>query len=186
MAKYDGLLGQPILEVEEPDKDGGLTFIFKDNRFMFIKAVDGKFKKLFVSTGAATWTEVEAIPHAIETSHYTLMHCVSAYPCSFEDINLPRINHLSELSPSVGYSGHLFGIEDALASLSYGVEVIEKHFTIDRTLPGRDNENAILPKQMKTLTDFCKSYDSMNIDKGKNLQDSELDVLDNYRGRWSK
>ena len=114
------------------------------------------------------------------------MHCVSAYPCSFEDINLPRINHLSELSPSVGYSGHLFGIEDALASLSYGVEVIEKHFTIDRTLPGRDNENAILPKQMKTLTDFCKSYDSMNIDKGKNLQDSELDVLDNYRGRWSK
>ena len=42
MAKYDGLLGQPILEVEEPDKEGGITFIFKDNRFMFIKAVDGK------------------------------------------------------------------------------------------------------------------------------------------------
>ena len=41
MAKYDGLLGQPILEVEEPDKEGGITFIFKDNRFMFIKAVDG-------------------------------------------------------------------------------------------------------------------------------------------------
>ena len=42
MAKYDGLLGQPILEVEEPDKEGGITFIFKDNRFLFIKAVDGK------------------------------------------------------------------------------------------------------------------------------------------------
>ena len=42
MAKYDGLLGQPILEVEEPDKEGGITIIFKDNRFMFIKAVDGK------------------------------------------------------------------------------------------------------------------------------------------------
>ena len=42
MAKYDGLLGQPVLEVEEPDKEGGITIIFKDNRFMFIKAVDGK------------------------------------------------------------------------------------------------------------------------------------------------
>ena len=42
MAKYDGLLGQPVLEVEEPDKEGGITIIFKDNRFMFIKVVDGK------------------------------------------------------------------------------------------------------------------------------------------------
>ncbi|MCY4251874.1 MAG: hypothetical protein OXU86_01950 [Thaumarchaeota archaeon] len=38
MAKYDGLLGQPVLEVEEPDKEGGITIIFKDNRFLFIKA----------------------------------------------------------------------------------------------------------------------------------------------------
>ena len=42
MAKYDGLLGQPVLEVEEPDKEDGITIIFKDNRFMFIKVVDGK------------------------------------------------------------------------------------------------------------------------------------------------
>ena len=42
MAKYDGLLGQPLLEVEEPDKEGGVTLIFKDNRFMFIKLEDGK------------------------------------------------------------------------------------------------------------------------------------------------
>ena len=42
MAKYDGLLGQPLLEVEEPDKEGGITLIFKDNRYMFIKIQDGK------------------------------------------------------------------------------------------------------------------------------------------------
>ena len=42
MAKYDGLLGQPLLEVEEPDKEGGITLIFKDNRFLFIKINDGK------------------------------------------------------------------------------------------------------------------------------------------------
>lgn len=48
MAKYDGLLGQPILEVEEPDKEDGITIIFKDNRFMFIKAVDGKIKTISI------------------------------------------------------------------------------------------------------------------------------------------
>jgi len=48
MAKYDGLLGQPILEVEEPDKEEGITFIFKDNRFLFIKAVDGKIETVSI------------------------------------------------------------------------------------------------------------------------------------------
>ena len=44
MAKYDGLLGQPVLEVEEPDKEGGITILLKDNRSMFIKAVAGKIE----------------------------------------------------------------------------------------------------------------------------------------------
>ncbi|MCH8973000.1 MAG: hypothetical protein IH814_02550 [Thaumarchaeota archaeon] len=48
MAKYDGLLGQPILEIEEPDKEDGITIIFKDNRFMFIKAVDGKIETISI------------------------------------------------------------------------------------------------------------------------------------------
>lgn len=48
MVKYDGLLGQPVLEVEEPDKEGGITVIFKDNRFMFIKAVDGKIETVSI------------------------------------------------------------------------------------------------------------------------------------------
>ncbi len=48
MAKYDGLLGQIILEVEEPDKEAGITFIFKDNRFLFIKVVDGKIETVSI------------------------------------------------------------------------------------------------------------------------------------------
>ena len=48
MAKYDGLLGQAVLEVEEPDKEGGITIILKDNRFMFIKAVDGKIETVSI------------------------------------------------------------------------------------------------------------------------------------------
>ena len=48
MAKYDGLLGQPVLEVEEPDKEGGLTVIFKDNRFLFVKVGDGKIETVSI------------------------------------------------------------------------------------------------------------------------------------------
>ena len=48
MAKYDGRLGQPVLEVEEPDKEDGITIIFKDNRFMFIKVVDGKIETVSI------------------------------------------------------------------------------------------------------------------------------------------
>ena len=49
MAKYDGLLGQPVLEIEEPDKEDGITIIFKDNRFLFIKVVDGKIDKVSIT-----------------------------------------------------------------------------------------------------------------------------------------
>jgi len=48
MVKYDGLLGQALLEVEEPDKEGGITLIFKDNRYLFIKAVDGKIETISI------------------------------------------------------------------------------------------------------------------------------------------
>ncbi len=48
MAKYDGLLGQPVLEVEEPDAEGGVTLIFKDNRFLFVKVVDGKLDTISI------------------------------------------------------------------------------------------------------------------------------------------
>ena len=48
MPKYDGLLAQPVLEVEEPDKEDGITIIFKDNRFMFIKVVDGKIETVSI------------------------------------------------------------------------------------------------------------------------------------------
>ena len=48
MAKYDGLLGQPVLEVEEPDKEGGITLIFKDNRFLFIKAAGDRVETISI------------------------------------------------------------------------------------------------------------------------------------------
>jgi len=61
MVKYDGLLGQPVLEVEEPDKEGGITIIFKDNRFLFIKAVDGKIDTVSIPEWEETMDKFDDI-----------------------------------------------------------------------------------------------------------------------------
>ena len=66
-----------------------------------------------------------------------------------------------------------------------GAKFIEKHFTIDPNLPGRDNKFAITPNQLKDLCDYKNDYIKMLINKGLDLQDSELDTFNNYRGRWS-
>ena len=99
---------------------------------------------------------------------------------------MPRINSLKKLFKNVGYSGHCSGIFDGIASTEYGIRIIEKHFTLDQKLPGRDNKFAILPHELKELSSFINSVNLMKKDKGKNLQKFELDTYKNYRGRWKK
>jgi len=150
-----------------------------------MKALDGQFKRVFVSTGAASWDEVRNIPNVFSQSNLTLLHCVSAYPCPAERVNLPRMTSLRELCGSVGYSGHYFGTDDAIAAMGMGATVIEKHFTLDRDLPGRDNKFAILPDDMKKICEFRDAFQQMNVSLGESSQDCEQDIIDTYRGRWS-
>lgn len=151
-----------------------------------LKAVNGKFDYVIASTGTATWSEVKKVKKIINKSKLILLHCVSAYPANTNNINLPRILKLKKINSRVGYSGHLVGIFDAIASLNYNPEFIEKHFTINNKLPGRDNKFALLPKELKYLVDYKDSFSHMNIFRGKNFQKVEMDMRKNYRGRWSK
>jgi len=144
------------------------------------------FNIVLVSTGAAKWEEVIKITDLIGSEKLILMHCVSTYPCPPEKINLPRMGKLKTHTGIVGYSGHYTGIDDAISAICHGASFVEKHFTIDQNLPGRDNKFAILPEEMKALADFRDNYEKMNIDLGIDLQECELDTYENYRGRWSK
>ena len=112
------------------------------------------------------------------------MHCVSSYTCNPENINLPKISELRKISNIYGYSGHLQTIDDAISAISLGCSYVEKHFTIDKSLPGRDNQFAILPKDLKNLSNFRDIFEKMNINKGSDFQDGEIDIIENYRGRW--
>ena len=114
------------------------------------------------------------------------MHCVSSYPLEEMNVNFPKLIKIKSLHNKIGYSGHLHGISDAVAAISLGAKVVEKHFTIDNDLPGRDNKFALLPEDMKKICDYRDSFHNMNIDRGLNVQECESDINKNYRGRWSK
>ena len=77
-------------------------------------------------------------------------------------------------------------IDDALLAISLGAIVVEKHFTTDNNLPGRDNKFALLPQEFKKISIFRRNYNLMMINKGLNLQKCEKDIYENYRGRWGK
>ena len=76
----------------------------------------------------------------------------SAYPAPFKDINLRFIERLKDKAGIVGYSGHELGINVALASVSMGAKIVEKHFTLDKTLEGVDHKVSLLPKEFTLLT----------------------------------
>lgn len=150
-----------------------------------LEVINKSFKTVYMSTGAATYKEIGDALKILDKPFVFLLHCVSAYPCEFKNVNLRKIQSLRNFSRILpGYSGHCPGIHDAIASLEYGVEVIEKHFTIDNELPGRDNKFAILPEEMKFLTDYIKNRKEMMAVHFTEYSECENDVRNNYRGRW--
>ena len=76
------------------------------------------------------------------------------------------------------------GVESAKVAIGFGATVIEKHFTIDNDLPGRENKFAILPHELKDLSDFIELREKMMIEHGEDYQECELDSRKNYTGRF--
>ncbi len=144
-----------------------------------------RFEKVIISTGASKWKEVLKLKELNNNENLIVMHCVSSYPCASENVNMPKLNELKKNFNNVGYSGHFAGIDDAILALVHGAKYVEKHFTTDRNLPGRDNKFALLPEDMKQLCNFRDNLSKMLIDKGADYQKCEEDVFKNYRGRWT-
>lgn len=143
---------------------------------------------VYVSTGASTSKEVENIVEFLRHNdmNFTILHCVSCYPTTAETCNLSRISYLKSLHQNVGYSGHYMGIEDAIVAVELGASVVEKHFTIDRELPGRDNKFALLPEDLMQFSDYLSKREKMLKPHGKEFLSNESEMRQVYRGRWDK
>lgn len=151
-----------------------------------IKKCIENFDLTLISTGASYEEEIKKISSCLSLDKAVFMHCVSSYPCPANKVNLSRLEYMKRFTNQIGYSGHFHGIDDAIAAICNGATYIEKHFTVDNNLEGRDNKFAILPNDLSLLNQFRNNYLEMNIDMGIDLQESEKDTFDNYRGRWSK
>ena len=152
-----------------------------------IKKCNESFDEMFISVGACSWNEFKNLLDSnLDLNKIYFMHCVSSYPLEEMNVNFPKLIKINNLHNKIGYSGHLNGISDAVAAISLGAMVVEKHFTIDNDLPGRDNKFALLPKDMKKICDYRNTFFNMSIDRGLDVQECEIDINKNYRGRWSK
>lgn len=118
----------------------------------------GRFRgKVILSTGMSTIDEVKAAVDVITTagterSNIILLHCTTQYPTPYPSVNLRAMNALAALGcGSVGYSDHTRGIEVSIAAAALGASVIEKHFTLDRNLPGPDHKASLTPSELALL-----------------------------------
>ena len=112
-------------------------------------------KPLICSTGMSTEQEIKEAVALLKRcgAEYVLLQCNATYPPPFKDINLNYMERLKEIgSCPVGYSGHERGFHVPLAAVAMGAKVIEKHFTLDRTLEGNDHKVSLLPSEFKIMT----------------------------------
>jgi sialic acid synthase SpsE len=157
---------------------------FESRNHELIRYCDNNFKRVFMSTGTSTFDEIRDSVKHIWNSEFYLLHCVSTYPCNPSMANLPKMEMLKLLAHNIGYSDHIQGVESAKIAIGRGAVVVEKHFTTNNELPGRDNKFAILPYQMKDLTDYIKMIEEMMVSHGSDFQQSEMDSRNNYTGRF--
>jgi len=119
------------------------------------------FIPLIVSTGMSTLDEIERASRILKRSKcpFALLHCNSTYPTPFKDVGLNFMPSLSEYSSSgvYGYSGHERGYEVPIAAVSMGASIIEKHFTIDRSMRGNDHKVSLLPNEFAQMVAAAKN-----------------------------
>ena len=120
-----------------------------------LRHIAGFGRPLVISTGMSTLGDVEAAVSAVESTgngQIILLHCVSNYPAAAGDVNLrAMLSMRAAFGLPVGYSDHTLGIEVSLASVALGACVVEKHFTLDRSLPGPDHRASSEPEELRRL-----------------------------------
>ena len=145
------------------------------------------FDQVFLSIGALTEEQLSMLIYKYQNAtNLIVMHCVSAYPLNIDNVNLPKMQYLQEMFGSVGYSSHFTGTVDAVLACALGAKYVEKHFTVDHDLPGRDNKFALLPDEFEAMIAEARLARSCMNDCGKGMQDCENEVAMTMRGRWSR
>jgi N,N'-diacetyllegionaminate synthase len=145
----------------------------------YLRHVGRMGKPVVMSTGMATLEEVRAALNILleagaEKNKITILHCNTEYPTPLEDVNLKAMLTIRDaLGVAVGYSDHTLGIEIPVAAVAMGATVIEKHFTLDRTLPGPDHVASLEPYELKAMVTAIHNIEKVMGDGIKKPSKSE-------------
>lgn len=139
-------------------------------------------KKVVLSTGMSNLQEIEAAVGVLKqfgTSDIVLLHCNTQYPTPYEDVNLRAMNTLKKhFGVEAGYSDHTNGIEVPIAAVAMGATIIEKHFTLDRRLPGPDHKASIEPGELTQMVTSIRNIEAAIGDGVKAVTNSERENID--------
>ncbi|HJE39170.1 MAG TPA: N-acetylneuraminate synthase [Candidatus Amulumruptor caecigallinarius] len=145
----------------------------------YLRKIAAKGGKVILSTGMSTLDEVEAAVAVLEAGgiprrDITLLHCTTQYPTPMEAVNLRAMDALSSLGcGAVGYSDHTCGIEVPVAATALGAKVIEKHFTLDKTLPGPDHRASLEPSELTAMVTAIRNIEKALGSSDKKVTDAE-------------
>ena len=165
-----GALGVPLFKVPS----GEIT------NLPLLRHIATKGKPVILSTGMSTLDEVAAALTAIHATSgvpVAILHCVSAYPAPVGDVNLRAMDALRDrFGCPVGLSDHTLGVEIAFAAVARGAAIVEKHLTLDKTLPGPDHRASLEPGEMGALVRGIRNVEAALGDGEKRPMPSELDT----------
>lgn len=145
-----------------------------------LEHVAGLGLPMIVSTGMGTMAEVHAARDVIRgvdpDAEVVFLHCTSAYPCSLDDVNLRAMERMAdELEEPVGYSDHTTLPETPGFAVAAGACVVEKHFTLDSTLPGPDHEASLEPDELARAVELVRAAARARGSPEKRPTDVELE-----------
>lgn len=145
----------------------------------YLRKIASAGGRVILSTGMSTLDEVGKAVEVLETggisrSDIFLLHCTTQYPTPMSDVNLLAMRQLETLGcAGVGYSDHTRGTEVAIAAVALGAKVIEKHFTLDRNLPGPDHKASLEPHELRALVMAVRNIEEALGDGEKRITPSE-------------
>ncbi len=150
------------------------------NNFPLLSHIASKGKPLILSTGMSTLEEVEETLEVLRkkrNSKVVLLHCTSDYPAKIGEVNLRAIETMRQsFRLPLGLSDHTPGIVISLAAVAMGASVIEKHFTLDKDLPGPDHRASLEPQELKDLVRGIRNIEKALGDGIKTPSKSEMNT----------
>ncbi len=146
----------------------------------YLRKIGSLKKKIILSTGMADLNEIRNTLKVLEGAgtakgDITVLHCSTEYPVPFNEINLRAMLTIKkECNIAIGYSDHSLGIEVAIAAAALGAEIIEKHFTLDRSMEGPDHKASLEPDELKSMIKAIRNIEAALGDDIKKPSPSEL------------